>query len=213
MCSACPLRQRVASVWLRGSRWAPVVSDGLVVAGLPQGSPRHAAVHVVAQQGLLVLRPVPLHHDGRLGVPGRKDAARGRRDHCRGDRGSGLGAAAESWVSPQGVAAGDTDEVGMRSQGDGATGLPTLPTSHMTLHKGAAITSPQKDHVRERSAWPGDTRCESHHLSSQDARGMWNGIWKGPEFTHDLTLCSSHLLQGSRGLWPLAFNPWCHQRP
>ena len=41
---------------------APVVADGLVVAGLPDGGPGHTAVHVVAEQVLLVLRRVPLHH-------------------------------------------------------------------------------------------------------------------------------------------------------
>jgi hypothetical protein len=46
----------------KGKR-APVVSNGLVVARLPQVGPCHTAVHVVAQQVLFVLRPVPLHHD------------------------------------------------------------------------------------------------------------------------------------------------------
>lgn len=41
---------------------APVVADGLVVTGLPDGGPGHAAVHVVAKQVLLMLRLVPLHH-------------------------------------------------------------------------------------------------------------------------------------------------------
>lgn len=41
---------------------APVVVDGLVVTGLPDSGPGHAAVHVVAEQVLLVLRLVPLHH-------------------------------------------------------------------------------------------------------------------------------------------------------
>lgn len=66
----------------------PVVADGLVVAGLPDIGAGHRAVHVVAQQVLLMLRPVPLHDHRGPGVPGREDAARRRGHHCR-DRHTG----------------------------------------------------------------------------------------------------------------------------
>ena len=64
----------------------PVVADGLVVAGLPDIGAGHRAVHVVAQQVLLMLRPVPLHDHRGPGVPGREDAARRRGYHCRDRR-------------------------------------------------------------------------------------------------------------------------------
>ena len=70
-----------------GARVAePVVADGLVVAGLPDVGAGHAAVHIVAQQIFLVLRPVPLHHHRGSGVPGREDAARRRGHRCRDRR-------------------------------------------------------------------------------------------------------------------------------
>ena len=84
-CSRALLPAVIWGLGEAGRRAAPVVANGLVVAGLPEAGPGHAAVHVVAQQVLLLLRPVPLHHDGRLRVPRHEHPARRRRSDFAGD--------------------------------------------------------------------------------------------------------------------------------
>ena len=99
----------------RGSQVAsPVVANGLVVAGLPDVGAGHGAVHIIAQQVLLMLRPIPLHDHRGPGVPGREDTARCRGHHCRdrrtGPAPSGPGATPEG-RSPLIYSAGGFGEV------------------------------------------------------------------------------------------------------
>jgi len=61
-------------------RVSPGVSEGLVVAGLPQLGAGGAGVDVVAQQVVGGLGRVPLDEHGGLGVPGGHHLAR-----CRGN--------------------------------------------------------------------------------------------------------------------------------
>lgn len=115
---------------------APIIFNGLVVAWLPQVSPCHTVVHVVAQQKLLVLQPAPLHYNRCLPIPGNKDPARAQETTAGEREGGDMGQSREQqqtavllhWVWKQKRA---VDKMWTRSKGARVTGLPApshIPT-------------------------------------------------------------------------------------
>ena len=127
---------------------APVVANGLVVTRLPDIGAGHAAVHVVAEQVLPMLRLVPLHHHRGLGVPGCKHAAGGRGDHLAeryGHRVSHVGVWGTPPSGPLSTGLGFRGEVG-KEGGPGKQGTQVVLSGPLPLSPGPCLAPKRNSH-------------------------------------------------------------------